>query len=88
MLKNRFACCDIPIRYEPLMASKIITAVGCLHNFALRRGDLWIDEGKIIDLEDEHYACHGPFTYQDPHDRQLYRIGEEVRDDILRLWFS
>lgn len=82
--KGRFGILLIKMRHAPKKCGEIIVVTGCIHNFAISLGDMWLD------AEGVHHEDHDP--------RDNYNIvgdgtralvdGKLARRNIVRNYFA
>ena len=86
MLKNRFPILAGRMRHTPQIAVKIIIAAACLHNFAISRGDMWLEKGAVNNIDPHDPA--DDYVYTTAQELENLATGRRVRDDIVNRLFS
>ena len=84
--KRRFQCVLRASDYQPDFLGKIIVATACLHNLAMSKGDIWIDDGRVCDLPETIELRHDPLDdciYDNYIDLGGFPLGKDVRGIIV-----
>ena len=83
-IKKRFSCLERRLDRDPIKAAKLIQCIVCLHNFAMERGDLYFEEGKVINLNND--VCEDP----EPNciSSNENKVGNIVRKEIVSQFFT
>ena len=51
--KGRFGCLKETLMFDPVKCAWIIVFTAILHNFAMERGDIYIEQGQVINLNND-----------------------------------
>ena len=84
--KARFGCLQTTIEFDPPKVAEIITGTACLHNLAVARSDIWVEDG-LLHHVDEHDARDN-FNYVMPNDIAGRIAGQRKRDEIAMSVFG
>ena len=88
--KKRFQCVAQVSEYQPSVLGKVIIATMCLHNIAMKRGDIWVEGGELRNLtvdgneRDQGNVCE----YDNYVDLRQFPKGKDVRALIVAGTFS
>ena len=86
-LKRRFSIIEKRLDRGPQEASRIVMTCACLHNFAMERGDMFVDNGRVVNLNNEFYT-EPPSKEEIPRDYELIRdAGEYIRKTLVKELF-
>ena len=85
MWKNRFGCFDGKVCHTPKEAGKVILATACLPNFAVSRGDMWVENGHVRHVEE--HDINDDYVYSDG-DTENLKSGKEKQQEIGDNFFT
>ena len=89
--QRRFHCVSHKSEYQPEFLAKIVIAMVCLHNLAMRKGDLWLDDGHVYDLPETielRHEAEDDCPYDDYIDLRNFPSGKDVRGIIVAGTFG
>ena len=90
--KRRFQCILKALEYQPEFVGQVIIATACLHNLAMHKGDLWLDDGVVHELQETLDLAHQPednCPYDSYIDLRAYPSGKDVRGIIVHsTWIT
>ena len=52
-MKRRFSILEKRLDRSPKVAGQIFIACACLHNITMQKGDMYFDNGKIVNLNND-----------------------------------
>ena len=82
--KRRFAIIEKRIDCGPQEAARIIVTCACLHNLAMSRGDMLVDNGRVVDLNNDIFT-NLPLPEEVPRSYKIIREeGEFVRQCFIK----
>ena len=83
--KARFAILLGKMQHAPTKSGQIIIATACLHNFAVSKGDIWVNKKKVKCVDD-----HDPrdnYHYGREHGNPVLIGGKAKRQEIVQQYF-
>ena len=83
-LKRRFAIIEKRIDRGPQEAARILVTCACLYNFAMSRGDMLVDNGRVVDLNNDIFTDPPPPEEVPRSYKIIHEAGEFVRQCLIK----
>ena len=83
-LKRRFSIIKKRIDHGPQEAARIVVTCACLHNFAMSRGDMLVDNGRVVDLNNDIFTDPPPLEEVPRSYKIICEAGEFVRQCLIK----
>ena len=81
IMKRRFSIIENRLDHSPQEACRIFLACSCLHNFAMERGDMFVDNGRVVNLNND--VCVDPPEYIERSYNSNFDVGKYVRQEYV-----
>ena len=76
-MKRRFSIIEKRLDRNPREAARIFTTCACLHNFALERGDMFVDNNRVVNLNNDIFV-------DEPEDKERHYQRERDAGAYIR----
>ena len=62
-----------------------IVACTCLHNFAMARGDIYVDDGRVVNIDNDIFTS--PETYPQRQYAKEKEVGQYQRRQLIKVMY-